>query len=215
MRDEKGRVVYVASHMTNAVSPIEAELKAIEWVLELATEKNWSCVKNQMVEEGTYSIIVPCCDMVLGQQVHADVVKIFSVSDVFLGTNFIRAYAGVGEMDAAMKAFYEMPKRDLVAWNALISCYSKAGMGGRSMRKVELHMLSFEAPKIRLLCSLSIETETMQVWLQLMEEAAEEADPSGLNCNHEAQHRYLTWRTEKMISILLCYRHHIPFINSS
>ncbi|KAF3454151.1 hypothetical protein FNV43_RR04598 [Rhamnella rubrinervis] len=36
-----------------------------------------------------------------------------------------------------------------------------------------------------------------KVWLQLMEEAAEEADPSGLNCNREAQHRYLTWRTEK------------------
>ncbi|KAF3454154.1 hypothetical protein FNV43_RR04601 [Rhamnella rubrinervis] len=32
---------------------------------------------------------------------------------------------------------------------------------------------------------------------QLMKEAAEEADPSGLNCNCEAQHRYLTWRAEK------------------
>ncbi|KAF3454288.1 hypothetical protein FNV43_RR04735 [Rhamnella rubrinervis] len=121
-------------------------------------------------------------------------------------------------------------------------------------------MLSFEAPKIRLLHSLSIEIEKMQVldfcvfpkpeydvpifcansftsgnankilldlnpfhdiisqrnykekyykglmplgvkyaeaWLQLMKEAAEEADPSGLNCNCEAQHRYLTWRAEK------------------
>ncbi|KAF3454287.1 hypothetical protein FNV43_RR04734 [Rhamnella rubrinervis] len=84
----------------------------------------------------TYSIIVPCCDMVLGQQVHADVVEIYSVSDVFLGTNFIGVYAGVGEMGAAMKVFDEMPKRDLVAWNALISCYSKAGMGERSMRIV-------------------------------------------------------------------------------
>ena len=37
-------------------------------------------------------------------------------------------------MDAAMKVFDEMPKRDLVAWNALISCYSKAGMGERSIR---------------------------------------------------------------------------------
>ena len=37
-------------------------------------------------------------------------------------------------MDAAMKVFDEMPKRDLVTWNALISCYSKAGMGERSIR---------------------------------------------------------------------------------
>ena len=27
----------------------------------------------------TYTVIVPCCDMVLGQQVHAEVVKICSV----------------------------------------------------------------------------------------------------------------------------------------
>ena len=43
---------------------------------------------------------------------------------------------------------------------------------------------------------------TLQVWLQLMEEAVVEAVSSGLKCNHEAQHRYLTWRVEKVISIL-------------
>ncbi|KAF3454157.1 hypothetical protein FNV43_RR04604 [Rhamnella rubrinervis] len=96
-------------------------------------------------------------------------------------------------------------------------------------------MLSFEAPKIRLLRNLSIENETMQnvtlsmlvspiriqyqersilgfllkrdlnplhdviimlsyefllalqAWLQLMKEATEEADPSGLNCNRVAE----------------------------
>nr|XP_048324600.1 pentatricopeptide repeat-containing protein At2g13600-like [Ziziphus jujuba var. spinosa] len=42
-------------------------------------------------------------------------------------------YGGVGRMDAAKKLFDEMPKRDLVAWNALISCYSKAGMGEKSL----------------------------------------------------------------------------------
>lgn len=81
----------------------------------------------------TYSIVVPCCDVILGQQVHADVVKICSVSDVVLGTNLVKMYGGVGRMDAAKKLFDEMPKRDLVAWNALISCYSKAGMGEKSL----------------------------------------------------------------------------------
>ena len=43
---------------------------------------------------------------------------------------------------------------------------------------------------------------TLQVWLQLMEEAVVEADSSGLKCNREAQLKYLTWRAEKVISIL-------------
>ena len=59
---------------------------------------------------------------------------------------------------------------------------------------------------------------TLQVWLQLMEEAAVEADPSGLKYNHEAQHRYLTWRAEKVISIIayvIVSITYISFINSS
>ena len=43
---------------------------------------------------------------------------------------------------------------------------------------------------------------TLQVWLQLMEEEVVEAVSSGLKCNQEAQHRYLTWRVEKLVSIL-------------
>lgn len=43
----------------------------------------------------------------------------------------------------------------------------------------------------------------LQAWLHLMEGAVEETDPSGIKCNREAQHRYLTWRAEKVISILV------------
>ena len=67
-------------------------------------------------------------------------------------------------------------------------------------------MLSYEFPL------------ALQAWLQLMEEAAVEADPSGLKYNREAQHRYLTWRAEKVISILayvILSISYISFINSS
>ncbi|MFQ6651184.1 hypothetical protein Gotur_023054 [Gossypium turneri] len=126
--------------------------------------------------------------------------------------------------------------------------------------QTRLEMLSFETPKIRLLRSMSIEGEAMQVldfaafpkpefdlpifcgnffttanmnivvldlnplhdvtsrrdykekyydrllplglkyteaWLELMEQAVEDTDPSQITCNLEAQHRYLTWRAEK------------------
>lgn len=38
------------------------------------------------------------------------------------------AYAGNGDIETARRVFDEMPHRDLVAWNAMISCYSKAGL---------------------------------------------------------------------------------------
>lgn len=57
----------------------------------------------------------------------------------------------------------------------------------------------------------------LQAWLDLMEEAVEETDPSGIKYNVEAQHRYLTWRAEKVISILVYafFLSYISFINSS
>ncbi|XVE78962.1 hypothetical protein DITRI_Ditri14bG0020500 [Diplodiscus trichospermus] len=39
--------------------------------------------------------------------------------------------------------------------------------------------------------------EYYKAWIELMEQAVEETDPSQIMCNLEAQHRYLTWRAEK------------------
>ncbi|KAG4113397.1 hypothetical protein ERO13_D13G221350v2 [Gossypium hirsutum] len=39
--------------------------------------------------------------------------------------------------------------------------------------------------------------EYYKAWLELMEQAVEDTDPSQITCNLEAQHRYLTWRAEK------------------
>ncbi|KAI7985997.1 hypothetical protein LOK49_LG14G00771 [Camellia lanceoleosa] len=47
----------------------------------------------------TYSIVLPCCDFEFGKQVHAEVVKVFSLSDEFLGTNLLRMYLGARDMD--------------------------------------------------------------------------------------------------------------------
>ncbi|WCJ28906.1 Phytochromobilin:ferredoxin oxidoreductase chloroplastic [Euphorbia peplus] len=44
---------------------------------------------------------------------------------------------------------------------------------------------------------LSAFLDYYKVWLELIEQAAEETDASQIMCNREAQHKYLTWRTEK------------------
>ena len=108
------------------------------------------CVKNHKLGEGlthfmkmrcssvrpdnfTYAIIIPCCDLGFGQQVHADIVKVCSDLDAFIGTNLLRMYAEVGEIGDARKVFDGMPSRGLVTWNAMISCYSKYGRGDKSI----------------------------------------------------------------------------------
>ncbi|KAF3444745.1 hypothetical protein FNV43_RR14438 [Rhamnella rubrinervis] len=42
MRNEQGRVLYLASKLVTAASSYEAELKALEWGFGLASENNWS-----------------------------------------------------------------------------------------------------------------------------------------------------------------------------
>ncbi|KAK4278897.1 hypothetical protein QN277_016675 [Acacia crassicarpa] len=77
----------------------------------------------------TYSIVLPLCDLSSGRQVQAEIFKVCSISDSYLGTNILQMYASCGVIEDARKVFDEMPVRDLVTWNALISCYSRFGLG--------------------------------------------------------------------------------------
>lgn len=45
-----------------------------------------------------------------------------------VATNLVRAYADTGSIDDARKLFDEMPDKDLVSWNSMLSCYSRAGL---------------------------------------------------------------------------------------
>ncbi|QHO26897.1 hypothetical protein HN51_023918 [Arachis hypogaea] len=77
----------------------------------------------------TYSIVLPCCDHLgLVYQVHCEMIKLCSVSDTCLWTNLMQMYASFGVFEDAKKVFDEMPVRDLVARNALLSRISKCGL---------------------------------------------------------------------------------------
>lgn len=78
----------------------------------------------------TYCTVIPFCDLCSGCQIHAEIVKVCSFWDSYVGTNLLRMYANCGVVEDARKVFDEMPVRDLVTWNALILCYSRCGLGG-------------------------------------------------------------------------------------
>ncbi|XP_047086460.1 pentatricopeptide repeat-containing protein At2g37310-like [Lolium rigidum] len=48
-------------------------------------------------------------------------------ADQFVSNGLITAYANAGDMRAARAVFDEMPHRDVVSWNSLISAYSRGG----------------------------------------------------------------------------------------
>ncbi|KAK9091446.1 hypothetical protein Sjap_024623 [Stephania japonica] len=63
-----------------------------------------------------------------GEQLHTLAIKKFTVQDsVVLGTALVDTYAKAGAIEKARKTFDEMNDRNTIAWNAMITGYSKHG----------------------------------------------------------------------------------------
>ncbi|KAL3511068.1 hypothetical protein ACH5RR_030469 [Cinchona calisaya] len=73
-----------------------------------------------------------CLD--IGVWVHGYVGKCNMPLTVKLGTALIDMYAKCGYLDLAQKVFYEMPKRDVICWNAMILGFGMNGNGKGALR---------------------------------------------------------------------------------
>ncbi|KAL5722817.1 Pentatricopeptide repeat-containing protein [Ranunculus cassubicifolius] len=93
---------------------------------------------NQMRKRGvspnslTSMFVLKACvgmgmDLIHGKQIHGRIVRDGHGSDCLLLTGLMGFYAGCEKGVDARKVFDEMPERDTVAWNVLISCYARNG----------------------------------------------------------------------------------------
>ncbi|XP_076901710.1 pentatricopeptide repeat-containing protein At4g32430, mitochondrial-like [Bidens hawaiensis] len=98
---------------------------------------NFACRMNHLgvsFDAVTYTTALAHCadceEFVFGTQLHSLVVKNGMQREGFIGNALVTLYAKWGRIAEAEKVFDEMPERDLVSWNAILSGYSQEGSFG-------------------------------------------------------------------------------------
>jgi pentatricopeptide repeat protein len=72
-----------------------------------------------------------------GKQHHTYIFKIGFSSEVFVGNALIAMYAKCGHIDDARQVLDEMPERDVVSWNSLITGFALHGRGKEALQLFE------------------------------------------------------------------------------
>lgn len=70
----------------------------------------------------------------LGKQLHSCIISAGFISNVFCGSALLDMYAKCGSLKDAVVVFKDMPERNTISWNALISAYAQNGDGEATLR---------------------------------------------------------------------------------
>ncbi|XP_057538464.1 pentatricopeptide repeat-containing protein At5g04780, mitochondrial-like [Amaranthus tricolor] len=70
----------------------------------------------------------------LGIQLHSTLIKMDTNADLFIGVGLLDMYSKCGLMEDAKTVFKSIAKKDLIAWNAMISGYSSNGDDKEALR---------------------------------------------------------------------------------
>ncbi|KAH9306435.1 hypothetical protein KI387_010839 [Taxus chinensis] len=90
--------------------------------------------------QATFVIVLGVCANLAalgqGKQIQSQVMKTGFENDVFVGNSLITMYAKCGTIDAS-QVFDEMPEKDLVSWNAMMTGYAQRGCGKEAIQLLE------------------------------------------------------------------------------
>ncbi|KAI4350441.1 hypothetical protein L6164_004896 [Bauhinia variegata] len=93
---------------------------------------------NISADSATFASILRACanlaSLSLGKQLHSYIIRQGYISNVFSGSALLDMYAKCGSIKDALRIFQEMPVRNSVSWNALISAHAQNGDGVRTLK---------------------------------------------------------------------------------
>ncbi|KAG8389588.1 hypothetical protein BUALT_Bualt02G0244700 [Buddleja alternifolia] len=78
-----------------------------------------------------------CSSLVMGNQVHACILKFGIPLDVVLATSILDMYGKCGDIDAAFRVFQSMSTKNLVSWNSIIGGYGRHGLAYRALEEFD------------------------------------------------------------------------------
>lgn len=92
-------------------------------------------------DRATFSSIIKASSSLamigLGRQLHSYLVRSGHRSSVFAGSALLDMYAKCGCLDEALQTFDEMPERNSISWNAVISAYAHYGQAKNAIKMFE------------------------------------------------------------------------------
>ncbi|XP_011627497.2 pentatricopeptide repeat-containing protein At2g29760, chloroplastic-like [Amborella trichopoda] len=125
---------YASSFFTQIPTPNSFEFNTIIRILQTSGEPQQALSifrrmhdENVQFDHFTLPFMARACvelsNLGLGQVVHGQAARLGLDADVFVQTSLIELYMGCECVPEARQVFDEMPKRDVVAWTAIISGY--------------------------------------------------------------------------------------------
>ncbi|KAJ3688715.1 hypothetical protein LUZ61_017879 [Rhynchospora tenuis] len=89
------------------------------------------------MDKFTYSIVIRVCARIgsieQGKEAHACLLQSGFGLDLVVGTALVDLYGKWGSMEDACSVFDQMPRKNVIAWNALIGGYAYHGMGCKAV----------------------------------------------------------------------------------
>ncbi|XP_024313829.1 LOW QUALITY PROTEIN: putative pentatricopeptide repeat-containing protein At2g01510 [Brachypodium distachyon] len=92
-------------------------------------------------DRATFSSIIKASSSLamigLGRQLHSYLIRSGHMASVFSGSALLDMYAKCGCLNEALRTFDEMPERNSISWNAVISAYAHYGQAKNAIKMFE------------------------------------------------------------------------------
>ncbi|CAH8360401.1 unnamed protein product [Eruca vesicaria subsp. sativa] len=128
----------------------------------------------------TFSFVLKACERIKSvtkcREIHGSVIRSGFQTDNIVSTSLLRCYSASGGIDIAFKVFDEMPVRDLISWNAMISCLSHSGLHHQALsmhKRMEKEGVGLDAYTVVALLSSCAHVSALNMGVMLHRKACD------------------------------------------